>query len=171
MCGHVFCHQCVSESLTGDDHTCPAAGCKEQLGEDIVYSEATLRKSLSDSLSNAPVDSHSVPQKSVAFERDYRSSKIRTVIEFLNLMNTSRPELNGSVPCDVDSSPTHGNSYSNLGNELPEKAIIFSQWTGMLNLFEMSLRQTTLEYRRLDGTMSLNARDKAVKDFNTDPEV
>ncbi|CAM8987954.1 unnamed protein product [Rhodiola kirilowii] len=171
MCGHVFCHQCVSESLTGDDHTCPAVGCKEQLGEDIVYSEATLRKSLSDSFSNIPVDSYSVPEKSIAFEDDYCSSKIRTVVEFLNSMNNSRPEPNGSVPCNADLSSRNGAGYSNSRNALPEKAIIFSQWTGMLDLFEMSLKQTPLVYRRLDGTMTLNARDKAVKDFNTDLEV
>uniref|UniRef100_A0A7N0TPX8 Helicase-like transcription factor CHR28 n=1 Tax=Kalanchoe fedtschenkoi TaxID=63787 RepID=A0A7N0TPX8_KALFE len=171
MCGHVFCNQCVSESLTGDDHTCPAVGCKEQLGEDIVYSEATLRKSLSDSLSNIPVSSYSVPEKQIEFGNNFCSSKIRTVLEFLNSMNSSRPELNGSVPCNGDMPSRHGKAYSNSRTELPEKAIIFSQWTGMLDLFEMSLEQTSLVYRRLDGTMTLNARDKAVKDFNTDPEV
>uniref|UniRef100_A0A7N0TW61 Uncharacterized protein n=1 Tax=Kalanchoe fedtschenkoi TaxID=63787 RepID=A0A7N0TW61_KALFE len=171
MCGHVFCSQCVSESLTGDDHTCPAVGCKEQLGEDIVYSEATLRKSLSDSLSNIPVDSYLVPEKPMDFENKYCSSKIRTVLEFLNSMNSSRPEPNVSAPWNDDISSSHIKGYSNSRTDLPEKAIIFSQWTGMLDLFEMSLEQTSLVYRRLDGTMTLNARDKAVKDFNTDPEV
>jgi DNA repair protein RAD16 len=44
MRGHVFCYQCVSEYLTGDDNTCLASDCKEQLGSDVVFSEATLRR-------------------------------------------------------------------------------------------------------------------------------
>ncbi|KAH1083319.1 hypothetical protein J1N35_023080 [Gossypium stocksii] len=51
------------------------------------------------------------------------------------------------------------------------KAIIFSQWTGMLNLVEHSLRHHGINYRRLYRTMTLTARDRNVKDFNSDPEV
>jgi len=40
-----------------------------------------------------------------------------------------------------------------------------------LDLLELSLNTNLIQYRRLDGTMSLNLRDKAVQDFNTDPEV
>lgn len=52
-----------------------------------------------------------------------------------------------------------------------EKAIVFSQWTKMLDLLEASLVSSRIQYRRLDGTMSVAARDKAVQDFNTLPEV
>ena len=52
-----------------------------------------------------------------------------------------------------------------------EKAIVFSQWTRMLDLLEACLKNSSIKYRRLDGTMSVVARDKAVKDFNTLPEV
>ncbi|CAL5344926.1 unnamed protein product [Camellia sinensis] len=52
-----------------------------------------------------------------------------------------------------------------------EKAIVFSQWTRMLDLLEDCLKKSSIQYRRLDGTMSVLARDKAVKDFNTLPEV
>ncbi|XLS72776.1 hypothetical protein HN51_029641 [Arachis hypogaea] len=41
----------------------------------------------------------------------------------------------------------------------------------MLDLVEASLQQSPIQYRRLDATMSLIARDISVKDFNTDPEV
>ena len=52
-----------------------------------------------------------------------------------------------------------------------EKAIVFSQWTSMLDLLEIPLKQAGFCYRRLDGTMSVVARDRAVSDFNTLPEV
>jgi SNF2 family DNA or RNA helicase len=41
----------------------------------------------------------------------------------------------------------------------------------MLDLLETCLKDSSIQYRRLDGTMSVLARDKAVKDFNTLPEV
>ena len=63
-------------------------------------------------------------------------------------------------------------AYSNLLTEGPIKAIVFSQWTSMLDLVEISLNQYCIQCRRLDGiTMTLSSRDRAVKDFNTDHEV
>ncbi|KAL4563176.1 hypothetical protein LXL04_027212 [Taraxacum kok-saghyz] len=52
-----------------------------------------------------------------------------------------------------------------------EKAIVFSQWTRMLDLLEVCLEDSSIGYRRLDGTMSVHARDKAVTEFNTLPDV
>lgn len=46
-----------------------------------------------------------------------------------------------------------------------------TQWTGMLDLLEDSLSCNHIEFRRLDGSMPLNVRERAVKEFNTDPEV
>ncbi|VVB14763.1 unnamed protein product [Arabis nemorensis] len=41
----------------------------------------------------------------------------------------------------------------------------------MLDLLEACLIRSHIQYRRLDGTMSVAARDKAVQGFNTLPEV
>ncbi|KAG4152898.1 hypothetical protein ERO13_D04G149500v2 [Gossypium hirsutum] len=189
MCGHVFCYQCVSEHLTGDDNTCPAPECREQLGDDIVFSKATLRGCLAGDLNS----SSSHPQffgKSVILQDDYSSSKIQAVLEILQskcLLKNSSPESPssiGSSEAPFSSEQTfketghsggravkHTTVYSNLPADGPMKAIIFSQWTGMLNLVEHSLRHHGINYRRLDGTMTLTARDRNVKHFNTDPEV
>lgn len=188
MCGHVFCYQCVSEHLTGDDNTCPAPECREQLGDDIVFSKATLRGCLAGDLNSS--SSHPQFEKSVILQDDYSSSKIQAVLEILQskcLLKNSSPESPssiGSSEAPFSSEQTfketglsgsravkHTTVYSNLPADGPMKAIIFSQWTGMLNLVEHSLRHHGISYRRLDGTMTLTARDRNVKDFNTDPEV
>ncbi|XP_035830345.1 helicase-like transcription factor CHR28 isoform X3 [Helianthus annuus] len=41
----------------------------------------------------------------------------------------------------------------------------------MVMVVPFTINQYGIEYRRLDGSMSSSARDSAVKDFNTDPEV
>jgi len=98
--GHVFCYQCVSEYLTGDDNACPASDCKEQLGSDVVFSEATLRRRISDNLdassSNSTFDDTSismsiVPQKSKLFLRFNPIVRLR--VQFQDLMVLQDPVL------------------------------------------------------------------------------
>lgn len=160
MCGHVFCYQCVSEYVTGEDNTCPVPECKEQLGSDVVFPEATLRSCKAGELDDVASQSNT---SEMVLQNEYISSKIGAVIDILQHIcdqNSLISAFNDSTGCDT-STPT----------EKPIKAIVFSQWTRMLDLVENSLNVNCIQYRRLDGTMSLSSRDRAVKDFNTDPEV
>ncbi|CAN6990904.1 unnamed protein product, partial [Brassica rapa subsp. trilocularis] len=52
----------------------------------------------------------------------------------------------------------------------PIKTLVFSQWNGMLDLVELCFVENGIEFRRLDGTMSLAARDRAVKEFSNDSD-
>ncbi|KAM0019730.1 putative DNA helicase chromatin remodeling SNF2 family [Helianthus debilis subsp. tardiflorus] len=159
LCEHVFCYQCVSEYLTGDDNTCPSPKCKSAIGPDVVFNKATLTNSISDDNGSS---SSRIDEKSIVLQQDYSSSKIKAAIEIIRSNCRSKSSyLLGS----------NGDASSSSGVEGPIKAIVFSQWTRMLDLFEMSLKQYCIEYRRLDGSMSLASRDRAVKEFNTDPEV
>lgn len=187
-CGHVFCYQCVSEYLTGDDNTCPALECKEQVAADVVFSKATLISSISDELDSSLSNSSHPAEKSMNLQNEYSSSKIRAALGILQshckiTSPDSDPQSsmqhNGCPSAKIyteqcysgASSREHMRANSNQETEGPIKAIIFSQWTRMLDLVEMSMNHSCIQYRRLDGTMSLAARDRAVREFNTDPEV
>ncbi|KAI3816406.1 hypothetical protein L1987_16100 [Smallanthus sonchifolius] len=159
LCGHVFCYQCVSEYLTGDDNTCPSPKCKSPIGADVVFNKATLSNSISDDGSSS---SSRIDEKSIVLQQDYSSSKIKAAIGII--LSNCRSQSSYLVG-------PNGGASSSSGVDGPIKAIVFSQWTRMLDLFEMSLKQYLIEYRRLDGSMSLSSRDRAVKEFNTDPEV
>lgn len=173
LCGHVFCYQCVSEYLTGDDNTCPSPKCKSQIGADLVFNKATLRSLISED--DEGPSSSKIDEKSIVLQLDYSSSKIKAAIDIIRTCcrsKSSSSEAPNVVRCNGDS----GNASSSSGTgdpvvEGPIKAIIFSQWTRMLDLVQMSLNQYSITYRRLDGSMSLASRDRAVKEFNTDPEV
>ncbi|KAL5066772.1 hypothetical protein RYX36_017659 [Vicia faba] len=185
MCGHVFCYQCVSEHLTGDDNMCPANHCKEQIGEDLVFSKATLRSCISDDPSGSSSGSSSLVDYSIVQNSDYSSSKIKAVLEVLHsscrLKSTSgnrdSPPSDFSDNSDIEDFDSDvkvtkvTRNFSECTTGGPLKAIIFSQWTTMLDLVETSMEQSGIKYRRLDGRMTLTARDRAVKDFNTDPEI
>ncbi|KAJ9179608.1 hypothetical protein P3X46_011378 [Hevea brasiliensis] len=139
ICGHVFCYQCVSDYLTGDENTCPSRGCKEQLGSDVVFSEATLKSCVSDNRDVGPKHP----------EFDDKSMILQSHCQ----VKSPRPELNHAAGCNGTST-----AYSSSSTEGQIKSII-------------SLNQHCIQYRRLDGTMTLAARDRAVKDFTTDPVV
>ncbi|CAJ1977688.1 unnamed protein product [Sphenostylis stenocarpa] len=189
MCGHVFCYQCVSEYLTGDDNTCPAVNCKELIGDDLVFSKVTLRSCISDDGGSSSSANSHLCDFSLVQQSDYVSSKIKAVLEVLQLncnVKISSSDLPNSSECCRDSPSSdnlyedcdsdiratkHTRKYSESTTEAPIKAIVFSQWTSMLDLVETSLSQFSIPYRRLDGRMTLSARDKAVKDFNTEPEI
>lgn len=175
MCGHVFCYQCVSEYLTGDDNQCPAADCKQQLATDVVFSRATLRRSISDELGNNTESSFGLTEECRYGRNISTSSKLRATLDILcSLRNARNPISTSDCISEHFYSDVHDakdNSTNSRSQYEPEKAIIFSQWTSMLDLLEVSLNSSCMQYRRLDGTMTLASRDKAVKDFSTDPEV
>ena len=52
-----------------------------------------------------------------------------------------------------------------------DKVLVFSQWTSMLDLLEIPLKRAKIAFRRLDGTMTVPARERAIGDFETKPEV
>ncbi|GER44305.1 SNF2 domain-containing protein [Striga asiatica] len=168
MCGHVFCYQCVSDYLTGEDNTCPASACKEQLGADVVFSKSTLTKCIYDGIDGDNPVSKEHGENSVVVQSNYVSSKIKSALEILKSHCVSKRRQSSELYHLASTSSSSANCSESTERE---KAIVFSQWTSMLDLVEMSLKNSCISYRRLDGTMSIPARDKAVKDFNTDPEV
>ncbi|MCH91101.1 helicase-like transcription factor, partial [Trifolium medium] len=192
VCGHVFCNQCICEHLTGEDNQCPATNCKTRLSMSSVFPKATLNSSLSNqACDHLPGYSGSVVEDSepCSQTQPYDSSKIKAALEVLQSL--SKPQGHNSPKKSVQStsrestdcsstSADNGKSFSDVPEKKSsndsvgspgEKAIVFSQWTGMLDLLEACLKNSKIQYRRLDGTMSVMSRDKAVKDFNTLPEV
>jgi SNF2 family DNA or RNA helicase len=160
MCGHIFCYQCIYERITTDENTCPSPNCRNILSTESVFSSGTLKICLSGKTGTyATASSSANDELSSISQSSYISSKIQATVDILNKI------INTHALTDSDT------IESNPSRVAPVKAIVFSQWTGMLDLLELSLNSNLIQYRRLDGTMSLNSRDKAVKDFNTDPEV
>ncbi|KAG1368168.1 helicase-like transcription factor CHR28 [Cocos nucifera] len=198
ICGHVFCKQCICEHLTGDDNICPSAHCKFRLNVASVFSKGTLRSSLFDQLADSCCSHDSGPElvdatKLCGNGSPSDSSKIKAALGILQSLPRSEyssPNSNfnnyshvatGSVQNTdrtIKMSPPigtndrkHSDSIEGSHGQVTEKAIVFSQWTRMLDLLEAPLKDSCIQYRRLDGTMSVAAREKAVRDFNTIPEV
>ncbi|KAI3456289.1 hypothetical protein Pfo_012952 [Paulownia fortunei] len=194
VCGHVFCNQCICEHMIGDDTQCPSKNCKTHLSMSHVFSLATLRVAISDQqcVENNPNCSDPVLAKvseSRSLSCPQGSSKIKAALELLlSLSKPQNPALRMSSTEPIEgcygTEMLHGcdsggkNSTSDMKGDsnnsvevVGEKAIVFSQWTRMLDLLEAFLKSSSIQYRRLDGTMPVVARDRAVKDFNSLPQV
>jgi len=138
---------------------CPAPNCSRTLGFELLFSSGALKICISGESSSAGASSSADNEFSSISQISFVSSKIQAAIDILNKI------INMNALTESDT------MESNRSGVAPVKAIVFSQWTGMLDLLELSLNNNLIQYRRLDGTMSLNLREKGVKDFNTDPEV
>ena len=57
------------------------------------------------------------------------------------------------------------------GTAETEKVIVFTVWTDMLDLIEGMLDMEGLPCSRLDGTMDSAAREAAVSEFETNPDI
>ncbi|GLT75114.1 hypothetical protein SLA2020_468630 [Shorea laevis] len=187
VCGHVFCNQCILEHITGDDNQCPTLNCKDRVNMSTVFSKVTLNSSLSEQSGENSSGSEVVDSVDPNFNGQlYESSKIKAALEVLQSLTKPQDYASKVTSCSEDQYhlqagdpqkgfPDKKNVVMDKSLDNPkipgEKAIVFSQWTRMLDLFEDCLKSSSIQYRRLDGTMSVAARDKAVKDFNTLPEV
>lgn len=162
-----------------------------------VFPKATLKSSLSEMPGQDYSGSELVETVEPSFEGgSYDSSKIKAALEVLQSLARPQnhiPPSNSLQDFNVNDVCPENSSECNAGAPLKdisdtkklnvikevdaltkivgEKAIVFSQWTRMLDLLEACLKNSSIQYRRLDGTMSVIARDRAVKDFNTLPEV
>eukprot|EP00250_Pteridium_aquilinum_P018413 c24079_g1_i1 orf=750-3974(-) len=159
MCCHVFCRQCISDKLTHDDSAnCPYAKCEALLSSSSVYSWSALNN-LAINGGKGPME----PSFDMLAQHSLQesSSKIKAVIKTLRALPPS---------VGISTSAERFESSDSAGGRT-EKAIVFSQWTSMLDLLEISLKNEGFCYRRLDGTMSIQARDRALSDFKQLPDV
>lgn len=51
------------------------------------------------------------------------------------------------------------------------RALIFSQWTGMMDILEWALDVLGLDYTRLDGNTQVAERQNIIDNYNNDPEI
>ncbi|KAF6150384.1 hypothetical protein GIB67_034083 [Kingdonia uniflora] len=51
------------------------------------------------------------------------------------------------------------------------KSIVFSQWTGFLDLLQIPLSRNNISFLRLDGTLSQQHREKVIKQFSEENDI
>ena len=143
--------------MSNDDNaSCPDTKCQAALTVSTLFSYMDLKES-SERLREPSFDAPSQP----CLKNIEVSSKIRAVINTLRALPVFETAISSADQFDGSGSSV----------KRTEKAIVFSQWTSMLDLLEHALKNEGFNYRRLDGTMSIQARDRALYDFKQSPDV
>ncbi|XP_044968034.1 helicase-like transcription factor CHR28 [Hordeum vulgare subsp. vulgare] len=196
-CCHIFCYECAQESLS-EEEVCPV--CKQKLCSELLFSRPVLRLCISDELESyataagdssaaaaaaadssvvvaAAADSSAVVAAASAADSSAAaaaasaadsSAAAAAADESSSICEASY--ISSKIKGAVDTLKSIFNTHGPADSDTP-KAIVFSQWTGMLNVLELSLNSNFINFRRLDGSMSLDDREEAVQEFKADPEV
>ena len=149
-CGHSFCRLCAVEFLEGaaaPDVLCVCPTCEAPLTINLSSAGGATTKTTTTTTKNSS-STFSRGTNSILSRIDLSNFQSSTKIEAL------REELHKMATADPGA-----------------KAIVFSQFTSMLDLCEFRLEQTGVKCVRLHGGMSLEARDKAINTFTNDPSV
>jgi len=153
-CGHAFCRSCVLDFLQKAASTkqtrCPACSSPLTLdlsGNRVSKQDGTAEKAGKKGASKegaGPKHKRSSILNRINLEQFQSSTKIEAL----------REELGHMIAADSSS-----------------KALVFSQFTSMLDLCQFRLQQVGIACVRLEGCMSLDQRDKAISSFTKDPNV
>ncbi|GFY91839.1 SNF2 domain-containing protein [Actinidia rufa] len=152
-------------TITVTTTSVPPKNCKARLILSAIFSKDTLKNALSEqSVQDSTGSEVSDKLEPGSWGQSFYSSKIKAALEVLqSLSKPSHCTPGTSSLKSIDESATcPENSSDPLSRwlELDERNLDLDK--GLNDL---------IKYRRLDGTMSVVARDKAVKDFNALPEV
>ncbi|KAJ1814862.1 hypothetical protein LPJ75_002594, partial [Coemansia sp. RSA 2598] len=184
-CGHICCHQCCMVLFDVGDNSAmtECVLCGEMLDrQDVVALPARVL------FSSIPLEPPAQPDVVVQLEEeaggsDYEelnrlcqehdsSTKAATLIQ--DIKTIRRRQWISDAHFAVDQSDPCVRSRKEELEQFPEtreKCVVFSQWTGMLDIIEPLLRANGIRFTRLDGKMSRNAREENLRVFKNDPEV
>ncbi|KAJ7583374.1 P-loop containing nucleoside triphosphate hydrolase protein, partial [Mycena floridula] len=143
------CSFCYSSILTGGSRFIPAPGVTSEKYCDQCAPAALIGQ--------------------IASFKGKASAKIRELTALLSDIF----KLNASNPQAVIPSPTRGRAIvpKRRKEETPDKVVIYSQFTTMLELVQPHLQQMGIEFVQYDGKMSLKQRDVALKAIRTKASV
>jgi DNA repair protein RAD16 len=162
-CKHVFHRECIMQYAscapeTGEKVTCPT--CRVPLTVDLQPSDLTLaRRAGGGGASAAATKRDELPSKSILSRIDlskYTSStKVEALLRGLREMR------------DEDRT----RETTERARAAPNKAIVFSQYTNMIEIVEWRLKKENFVIAKLLGSMPVTQRAANLRAFREDPSV
>lgn len=152
-CKHALCCKCIDELFAREPSGRPECPfCRASFGrEDVlaycsVEHDVQLAAAASDQV-EVTVEADTAADELVAACRAEQPVKLRALLDALERTRAETPEV---------------------------RTVVFSQWTGFLDIVQSALHDGSFTTCRLDGSMSTRQRDAAIKAFSQEsggPEV
>eukprot|EP00798_Chlamydomonas_sp_ICE-L_P010643 gene10643-12322_t len=140
-CVHLFCRRCIEAVVTRDKALCPL--CRSPVTLASLIDRSALETATSTDQAADGAGPVATPQPGLGAAPGAKLSKL---LEHLRLR---RQQLH----------------KGDDEQEVQNKAVVFSQFTGFLDLIEASLRQEGVKLVRIDGSSSATGRKEALRQF------
>lgn len=140
-CNHTFCKACIQEYVSAAIQTPACPVCQNALTIDFT-----------GSTSKSETDAGPVLNR-------YKRSSILSRIDLSQFQTSTKID---ALREEIDEM---------LERDCTSKAIVFSQFTSFLELIGFRLDKFGIKCVKLDGSMSITARDKMIEKFTNDPEI
>ncbi|MCO5551283.1 hypothetical protein L7F22_004782 [Adiantum nelumboides] len=141
-CKHTFCKACIQEFVSTATESPACPVCQSLLTVDFTASKSNHNRSHNEITNNG------YKRSSILSRIDLRHFQTSTKIDAL------REEIDDMLQKDSTA-----------------KAIVFSQFTSFLDLIGFRLEKFGIKCVKLDGSMSISARDKMIEKFTCDPDI
>ena len=191
-CGHLLCRECLFGSLQYfGGAKCPVCRAKVDMKNVVPINDtvdATAAPTMHDLQNNGKAvrsakldamvtilrDNIIVPAGSVDGSRSANNGLGLNVIDKAKSLyydiNVIKSESNSP---GTSSAPSNKVVQSTVLKKIAKhkKAVIFTQWTYMLDLISIVLKKENFNFVRLDGSMSQAKREKAVQEFKKEDHI
>ena len=158
-CNHVYCKDCFLYELEINNGTFPCTLCGEKLTNKCIAEQR--EKSEEVNMGNDEEEDKKDDDEDEDMKKKKKRYKKFVVPDGRIEPSTKMQELISDV-----------NSWKGkLAGGLPHKAVVFSQWTSVLDLLAKCLDQEEILYERLDGSMSRSTREAAMDNFRKDEMI
>lgn len=166
QCNHLICSSCIKKHVRNwpefESFQCP--DCKE------VVSDATQVIQID----NFNETFASVENDLSVFENEVSTSKRKKKIEKPEEFSTKIEALLHDL-AEISTTNPHSSNFNTLNFDadfkaVPNKTIVFSQWTSMLDLIEFGLKECQIGFSRLDGSMQRDQRAHSLERLKNDPK-
>ncbi|KAG2235394.1 hypothetical protein INT48_005744 [Thamnidium elegans] len=147
-CGHILCKECFDGYWNvGDGNTKRCPQCRGELNiSKLITVDVFLQKHAPQLLEQALVPISEAEQEDIARVQEFISSA--KIDKMMELLEQTEREADGK-----------------------DKTIVFSQFTGLLDLVETPLKEKGMAYLRYDGSMDIRRRAEAVNQFFDNPNI
>ena len=147
-CGHIFCYECINQTFVlQQSHIKKCPCCRNQLQNSVLH-EIDM-KPITESESN---------EYKMMDDVQVGSSKVsKRTIELLHTMKNEKNIKNEAIIKWIQ--------------ENDKKVIIFTRYKKAVDSISKSFRNNNIQYAKINGSMTVKQRNKAIESFQNNPEV
>jgi len=159
VCHHVYCSDCFLYELESNNDCFPCTLCGDKLTRKSIAEERKAEEMVAETAAADKADDDDE-------EKDGDAKAKKRYTKFVVPDGPIQPSTKMQVLIDdVKSWPVP------TGGQRADKAVVFSQWTSVLDILARCLDQRDIAYERLDGSMSRATREAAMQSFRDSEDI